>query len=132
MAEANKRHLESNTVRKYVLDKLLVIAAAFVLAALIFGSYLLSDAYHLPPVWVSSAGVGVLFIATVGWSFRARLRKPFFVPFLIGWLAIHILVTIWVVRLFTILSLWALYSLECWIGYAVTYWLFGLPTDIKK
>jgi hypothetical protein len=124
--------LELRNWRKYLFDKFLMIAAALVVAGLGFGSFVLGDTYHVPPGWIFSAWVAAGFIVTVGWRLRSRLKQPFFVPFLLVWLVLHVIGTILVVRRFTILGIWPFTLLECWIGLAVTYWLFGLPTRNRK
>jgi hypothetical protein len=115
------------TWHKALLDKLLLAGSALLVAGLGVGFFALADRYHIPPVWIFALGIGGGFIVAVGRSLRSKFRQPLFVVFFVAWLVIHTLVTLLVIKFLTILWVWPASFLELWIGYAVAFWLFGLP-----
>jgi choline-glycine betaine transporter len=117
---------------KKLLDKLLLAVFALLVAAPGVGSILLGQAYHLPSSSNLAAWVGVVFIAGVGRDLRSKLSKPLFIPFFLGWCAVHTVGTIMVIKRFTILSVLPFTVIELFIGYAVAFRLFGLPPESKR
>ena len=110
---------------------MLLVGSALIVAGLGVGSFALSEKYDVPPVWMFALWIGLGFIAVVGGSLRSKFRQPLFVVFFVGWLAVHTLVTLLVIKLFTILWVWPTSIVELWIGYAIALWLFGLPSKDK-
>lgn len=119
-------------VRKVTIDLALLIGSALLLIGLGVGSFALSDRYHLSDVWVFATWIGIFFVLVIGRSLRSKFRHPMFVAFFIVWLAIHITVIFIVLKYLTILFVYPFIFLDLWIGYALAFWLFGLPSKDKK
>jgi hypothetical protein len=110
-------------------DKALLVIAALVLAALGFFSFLLGDKYHIRPAWVFAFWLSVGFVAVIGRSLRARFRQLRFVLFFTGWLLVHVLVMLAAMSLLTLPFWIPVLAIELLIGYALTFRLFGLPSN---
>jgi hypothetical protein len=120
----------SKTFSDALRDKALLIVAALVLATMGFFSFLLADKYHIRPAWVFAFWLSVGFIAVIGKGLRARFRQPLFVLFFAGWLLIHVLVMVAAMSLLTPAFWIPVIAIELFIGYALTFRLFGLPRHL--
>ena len=119
-------------MRKRLLDRLLLVVAASIVALLGFGSLELGRKYHIPWEWNCAAGMGLLFVWMLGQRLRSKLRQPFFFPFFAASLATYVLGSVIVIRSFPILLLVPFTALVYGIACTFAPRLFRPLPEIKK
>ena len=112
---------------KSIRDKALLVICALFAAALGFFSFAFADKYHITRGWIFGLWIGVVFVAAIGTSLRARFRRPEFIVFFVGWLFAHILLMLLVMSHLNLLLWIPAIFVELWVGYALAFRLFGLP-----
>lgn len=121
-----------STAKRGVLDILLLVGTAVCLVAAGLGSFILSNKWHIPDLWMYGTWLGIGFIGVFGWSLRSRFRHPLFPFFLLAWTAVHIIVVFAVLKFLSFLLVFPFMALELWLGYFLAFCFFGTPPEYKK
>jgi len=111
-------------------DQVLLVVLA--LAVCIFGlaSFWIADEHHINEAWVFVGWNSIWLAPLIIKKYREQLKKPGFVLFSIGWMVIHGLVMVALMR-WVPLTLWLILILiELVAGGLAANWLFGvMPSD---
>lgn len=113
--------------RRKLVDRLLLLCAALLVAVVGVAAFWIVDDYQLNPAWVFAAGAGLVFFLVVGWGYRTKFRSATFVTFFLAWMCLHISVFLLVLAFLGFLYYLPLLVIELWIGYTVAIWFFGPP-----
>jgi hypothetical protein len=114
--------------RSKVIDLLLLVGTAFLVAALSTGAVLISEAYHVSPAWLLSFWAGVGFLGIIGKIYGARkLKSPRFAAFSAAWLVIHVCIFLFVLDYLGFLYYLPFLVAELFLGFMTAIWLFGPP-----
>lgn len=114
-------------VPRFILDKVLLVAAAAVVAVAGFYTFYAASAYHLPRELPFAVWIGIGFIVAV-WRTAAQMwRKRFFIPYFIAWTVIHTAVCVAVIRKSDLFTMLAVSVPELCVGFLITFCLFGVP-----
>jgi hypothetical protein len=115
-----------------VKDLFAILSVAIVVILIGCVAYLLAEKLGINPVWVYLAGVSIAFYTTLGWDYRKEFGSIRFVAFFCSWLAIHLIVFIFVVNqlgwLYWVVALF----LEIFFFYATAGWFFGLKPPLRS
>jgi hypothetical protein len=119
---------EGRKKRSKVIDMLLLLGTALLVAALSTGAALISEAYHVSPAWLLSFWAGVGFLGIIGKTFGTRkLKSPTFAAFSAAWLVIHVCVFLFVLDYLGFLYYLPFLAAELFLGFITAIWLFGPP-----
>lgn len=118
--------------RSRILDTFYLICAALLVCVIAGGAFLLADIYHVNPLWILFGLISVSFVAGAREDYRKEFRSPLFVAFVIGWVAINVIVIICVLAAFGWLWLIPALLLEQVLFYITASWLFDVPLPSKR
>jgi hypothetical protein len=104
---------------------LLLVMAALVFAAVGVSTFLLAEDRGINPAWVFAAWFALGFIVSVGRSMREKFSSPGFVPYFLGWLLLHVLISLVVIGYGWLLFSPVVYCFELALGYIIAVRLFG-------
>lgn len=114
--------------RSKVVDMLLLLGTALLVAGLSTGAALLSEAYNVSPVWLLSFWAGVGFLGMIGKTYGIQtLKSPRFAAFSAAWLVIHVCVFLFVLGSLGFLYYLPFLGAELLLGFMTAIWLFGPP-----
>ena len=123
---------ELNTIRRVTLDRFLVVGTALLLAGLLFGSFALTDKFHIGYKWNWAIWFGVSSFLIVGLKLRPKAKQRGFIAFCSAWFLVHMLIMIMAASRLPLLISTLPVVFELWLGLAIAYRLFGLPPKHKK
>jgi hypothetical protein len=113
-----------------VVDTLLLVGVALLIAALSAAAALVSEEHHLSPAWLLALWAGIGFFIIIGRTYGVRkFRSPSFTLFSIAWLLMHVCVFLAVLAYFGFLYYLPFLVAELFIGFMAAIWLFGPPPD---
>jgi hypothetical protein len=116
--------------RGRVVDMLLLLGTALLVAGLSTGAALVSEAYHISPAWLLAFWAGVGFLMIIGKTYGVRdLKSPRFAAFSAAWLVIHICVFLLVLAYLGFLYYLPFLVAELFLGFMAAIWLFGRPAN---
>jgi len=111
-----------------VVDMLLLVGTALLVAGLSTGAALTSEAYNISPAWLLSFWAGVGFLGIIGKTYGVRrLKSPRFAAFSAAWLVIHVCVFLFVLGYLGFLYYLPFLVAELFLGFMTAIWLFGPP-----
>jgi hypothetical protein len=110
-------------------DKILLLGASLAVCVGGVGSFWLAEDYHVNPAWVFFAWNSIFLIPLVWGDFRSLLKKPYFIVFLIGWMVLHGLTIVGLMRWVSALYWIPILGVELFIGYFAAYSLFDVPPE---
>jgi|HubBroStandDraft_4_1064222.scaffolds.fasta_scaffold1496417_1 hypothetical protein len=114
--------------RSKVMDKLLLLGAALLVAALSAGAALISEAYDISPAWLLAFWTGIGFLMIIAKSYGVRkFRMPAFAMFSAAWLLVHVCAFLLVLGYLGFLSYLPFLVAELFLGFMTAIWLFGIP-----
>jgi len=114
--------------RRKVVDMLLLLGTALLVAGLSTGAALVSEAYHVSPAWLLAFWAGVGFLMVIGKTYGVRdLKSPRFAAFSASWLVIHVCVFLLVLSYLGFLYYLPFLAAELFLGFMAAIWLFGPP-----
>ena len=121
--------LENKARSLKLLDGFFLLAASLFLVAAIPAAFGVGDKFYLSPAWVFGTGAAVLFFVVVGWPYRSKLQSAAFASFFLTWMALHVVVYLFILGYLGFLYYIPAVLVELWIGYTIAIQRFGPPTD---
>jgi len=110
-----------------VREGLSVIGLALLLCLVGVSSFYLADQYHISALWVFFAWGSFAMIPAFLRAFRAHLKRPFLIPFLVGLAVVHGLIFIGLIKWRISPVYWFLiFIVELSAGAWAAYRLFGI------
>lgn len=111
-----------------VVDKLLLVGTAVLVAGLSLVAGLICEEHHISPAWLLSFWAGVGFLIAIAKTYGLRkFRSPSFAAFSVSWLLAHVGVYLAVLAYLGFLYYFPFLVAELWIGYMIAIVLFGPP-----
>jgi FtsH-binding integral membrane protein len=114
------------------LDKVLLVGAALLVCVIGVAAFWFADEYHINPAWVFVAWNSILIVPLFVTDFRAQLRKPSFVVYLIAWALIHGLFVATLMRWFSIAAMIPFLAIELTLGLFVADYFFDIRPEKEK
>lgn len=113
-----------------VVDMLLLVGAALLIAGLSTGAALISEEHRISPAWLLSLWAGIGFLIIIGRTYGMRkFRSPSFALFSVAWLLMHVYVFLAVLGYLGFLYYLPFLVVELWIGFMSAIWFFGPPPN---
>ncbi len=106
-------------------DKLLLVLAAILLIALAGSTFWIAEDRGINTAWIFAAWLSVLFILSVGRSMGQKFSSPAFVLYFLGWLVLHVFISLVLIGYGWLLFSPIVYCLELALGYIIAVRLFG-------
>jgi hypothetical protein len=110
-------------------DKILLVAAAFAVCIGGGAAFWFAEDYHVNPAWVFFAWNSMLLVPLVWGDFRSLLKRPSFFIFLFGWMVLHGLTIVGLMRWVDAVYWIPILGVELFIGYFAAYSLFDVPPE---
>jgi hypothetical protein len=114
------------------LDKVLLISTALLVAATGVGSFWIADLFQVNPAWVFVAWNSILMVPLFIKDFRAHLKKPSFVAYLVAWAVIHGLLVATLMRWLTIPAMVPFLAIELLAGLLAADYFFDIRPAPKQ
>jgi len=108
------------------LDRVLLIGTALLVGMTGVGSFWLADHFQVNPVWVFAAWSSILIVPLFIKDFRAHLKKPSFVAYLVAWALIHGLLVATLMRWLSLPAMLPFLAIELIGGRFAADYLFGI------
>jgi hypothetical protein len=113
-------------------DQMLVLGVAVLVCVLGVASFWLADVYHMNEVWIFFALNSILLIPLFAKRFRGHWKRPAFLLFFAGWMAVHGLIILGLMRWVPFLY-WPIFILlELMAAFQFASWLFGISPYIQE
>jgi hypothetical protein len=110
-------------------DKILLLGAALAVCVGGVASFLFAEHYRVNPAWVFFAWNSIFLVPLVWDDFRSLLKKPSFLIFLFGWMVLHGLTIVGLMRWVDAVYWIPILGVELFIGYFAAYSLFDVPPE---
>jgi len=120
------------TTTRPLWDKVLLLTTALFVCVAGVVSVVLSLVYHVNPAWFFFAWNSIMLIPLFVRDFRAQLKKPSFIAYLIAWAVIHGLLVATLMRWFSIAAMIPFIAMELTLGYFVADLLFDIRPAAKE
>jgi len=113
------------------LDRGLLIGTALLVGTTSVGSFWLADYFHVNPIWVFAAWNSILMVPLFIKDFRANLKKPSFVAYLVAWALIHGLLVATLMRWLSIPAMLPFLAIELIGGLLAADYFFDIQPSKK-
>ena len=115
-----------------VVDRVLLLVVALLVAGLSTGAAFISDAYNISPAWLLSFWAGVGFFGSLGKTYGLqKLKSPRFAAFAVIWVVLHIFLFLFVLAYLGFLYYLPFLAAELLVGFMAATCLFGPPDKVS-
>jgi len=114
------------------LDRFLLIGTALFVGTTGVSSFRLADYFKVNPVWVFAAWNSIVMMPLFIKDFRAHLRKPSFVAYLVAWALIHGVLVATLMRWISIPGMVPFLAIELVAGLLAADYFFDIQPAQKE
>jgi hypothetical protein len=114
------------------LDRVLLVVVALLVCVVSVSSGLLILIYHFNPAWFFVAWNSILMVPLFVRDFRAHLKKPSFVAYLVAWALIHGLLVATLMRWLSIPAMLPFLAIELIAGLLAADYFFDIRPEKEK
>ncbi len=115
-----------------ILDKILLLGAASLTIATFGTVFLLGEIYHVNPIWSFCAINSIVLALIIGKDLKGKFKNRKFLLFFTMWMIVHGVVVVALMRWFSIVYWPGFLALELFIGFGISYWVFGVLPERRK